>query len=427
LDLYDENYHRPPITSTGLHALFTGCTELQTLSVNIHDEIKLMPSSFFRLSSLTDANLNFGLSDFPDEFGGLKSLKKLTLEEMYIGNLSESFGLLTALTELNFSTCKELYDLPDSIGDLCSLKKLTIFHAESLEVLPDQLGRLHNLEEVQFLFNESLCQLPLPFFRLPKLRILNLWELGDLPELEGDVSNLVALETLSIDKCRFTSPPASLCKLPNLRCLKVTDCMALNHLPRSIGSLPSLQRLELSNLRNVKRLPGTISKLSSLRSFSLKRCNGITTLPASLFQNCGLLTDIEFDWPSSCVDGKQAGKLSPAEAFLSSLCRMSSLAVLALSGFPRISTLSQQIGNLSQLKQLKLSSWPNLAGLPDSMSKLTSLESLVISLCPAFKDKAAAILELPNVRVSLSCNHWEPEEEEWGSEDEEGEEEDGLM
>ncbi|CAI7856588.1 unnamed protein product [Closterium sp. NIES-54] len=242
LELYGGSYDRSRVTtSTGLDALFTSCTALQTLVVDTSDKIEWMPSSFFNLSSLTDVNLNFHLREFPDAFGELKSLTKLKLEKLLIKDIPESFGQLTALTEIDISKCILLYGLPDTFGNLCSLKKLTIYYSRSLEVLPGTLGQLQNLKEATLYGNESLLQLPPSFYRLPSLKDLKLWMLEDLKDLDSEVSNLVSLEELSIDMCcQFSSLPASLCTLPNLRSLGISDCKLLTHLPQSIGDLTSL-------------------------------------------------------------------------------------------------------------------------------------------------------------------------------------------
>ncbi|CAI5475537.1 unnamed protein product [Closterium sp. Yama58-4] len=412
---------RSGITRTGLDALFTACTDLQVLSLQISVKIQQMPASFFGLTSLRDVSLSFGLCEFPDRFGKLKSLEVLTLECLHITDLPDSIGQLTALTELSISNCQRLQDLPDSIGDLRSLKKLETFRAKPLEVLPDSIGQLRNLENVLLYLNRSLCELPDSFFQLPSLKVFKLWELKHLPELESAVSSLVALEMLHIEKCWFESLPDSLCQLPNLRRLMVTDCWDLTSLPRSIGDASSLQRLKFSNLGSLECLPGSISKLSDLQSFVLKRCGAIMEFPASLFQDCTSLKKLEFDWPYSCGNDSRAGSVSSAE-FVSNLCELSSLTSLVLSGVPDLTTLPPQIVNLSELEQLKLHSWPKLACLPDSMSKLVDLYYLEIVTCPTFDKTIKKISGLPRVEIVRESSR-----EEWASDDEWGSDDEGLL
>ncbi|CAI5477044.1 unnamed protein product [Closterium sp. Yama58-4] len=355
--------------------------------------------SLFGLTSLRDLTLSLGLGEFPDQFGRLKFLKRLTLECLHITDLPDSIGQLTALTELSISNCKRLQDLPDSIGNLRSLQKLELFRAKPLEVLPDSIGQLQNLENLFLYHNRSLCELPDSFFHLLSLKVLKLWKLKDLPELDSAVSNLVNLEMLQIDKCWFESLPDSICQVPNLRRLMVTDCWDLTSLPRSIGDVSSLQRLKFRDL-GVTQLPGSISKLSDLRSFVLKGCGTITEVPTSLFQDCTNLVKLEFDWPYSCRNGGQAGGAPSAEAFVSNICRLSSLTSLVLSGVPDLNTLPPQIGNLLGLERLKLRFWNKLTSLPDSMSKLVRLYTLDIVACPAF-DKT--INEIPGSEVLSSA------------------------
>jgi hypothetical protein len=71
----------------------------------------------------------------PDSFGGLRSLKDITLRALDIEKLPATIGNLAALESLNLSS-SDISTLPESFGKLKKLKKL---EAEGITILPDSI------------------------------------------------------------------------------------------------------------------------------------------------------------------------------------------------------------------------------------------------------------------------------------------------
>ena len=79
-------------------------------------------------------------------------------------SLSEGFGQLGNLRELNMGACKSLLLLPDSFCDLSNLTKLSFYEAyygcEKLESLPERFGQLGSLRELNLGYCTKLLALP---------------------------------------------------------------------------------------------------------------------------------------------------------------------------------------------------------------------------------------------------------------------------
>ncbi|GJP30139.1 hypothetical protein CLOM_g22611, partial [Closterium sp. NIES-68] len=387
-----------------LDAAFTACTGLQSLSLTLCYEDSVLPPYFFNLSSLkrgsqeancepktktfgfgfllletlalTEVDSHVGFYEIPDEFGKLICLKKLMLDELESDELPESICQLTWLTELQISRC-ELRHLPSSFGNLSSLVKLSIFYLDLLEDLPDSIGRLQNLQECSLKGFPSVSELPDSLFSLTSLRALELASLENVQRFSSAMSNLVSLESLTI-KSRERLSPFSLRNLANLRFLTVRICPALGELPKFTDCLSSLEHLELGQLGGITRLPNTFARLSHLRLFSFNHCSGVSRLPSSLFQNCwSSLTALDFGWPSDCPTNFN-------DDFLDSLCDLSSLSKLCLSGLLGLIALPEAIYNLQQLRKLTLCCCPESEYVYFNRQWF-GLTSLQIMTCPTFK------------------------------------------
>ncbi|CAI5458276.1 unnamed protein product [Closterium sp. Yama58-4] len=321
-------------------------------------------SKFTNLTSLTI----FGsrITDLGDcLLAGLGSVcPKLT--HLALDNQEEHFAITTAGLDALFASCTGLQSLSINILD-------------------------------EFLYDS--------FFSVSSLEVVELVDCKNLRNFPTYVFGLVRLERVLIQNCpKITSLPRSFGHLPSLRYLAIEECENIGRLPQSIGHLSSLERLDLCQLEAFSVLPSTIHMLSSLRAIVLRDCRNIFTRPEfSLhLHRCTGLQSLEFHWPANCsCEEDRPGVTTMDEGLMYSLCRVSSLSTLLLFGFPTLSTIPEQLENLSQLERLELHSWPSLRSLPDSITKLSKLRTLVISGCPNFKDCAAVIRALPNVSVNV--------------------------
>ena len=151
-------------------------------------------------------------------------------------SLSEGFGQLESLQELNMAGCNSLLSLPDGFCDLTNLTKLTFGAPGSavskLESLPERFGDLTSLEDLDMTACTSVVSLPESFCRLSNLKKLNLsagsgysMKLESLPERFGE---LPSLEDLKMNSCHALAKNeetyAILSKISTLTKLSLAFC-----------------------------------------------------------------------------------------------------------------------------------------------------------------------------------------------------------
>jgi len=178
--------------------------------LNLEDNrLTQLPANFSRLRRLETFNIVKNvLYDLPDAIGNLTALTKLSLDLNRLEYLPESISELRHLECLSAS-CNALYELPDSITEL---SKLTVLGLDSnrLNLLPDGMGSLslqvlkcsHN--RIEYLDDEFLAPTLLKTLR-------TLWvSSNNLVELPASIVRLEQLEDLHIEYNPMKSPPAEL-------------------------------------------------------------------------------------------------------------------------------------------------------------------------------------------------------------------------
>lgn len=161
-------------------------------------------------------NLNDGLEYLGKNNTSLKKLKlHLGVSE---GNLSENFGHMTSLEELDME-CFNCTSLPENFGNLKNLKSLKMKNFFHLRRLPESFGNLTSLVSL----NVDNCHK------------MNYW-----PSFSG----MPNLKTLRVDEGGMTTFP-EISKNSSLECVQVTKC-PLNNIHPSIGNAKSLRFLSLT-------------------------------------------------------------------------------------------------------------------------------------------------------------------------------------
>ncbi len=94
-----------------------------------------------------NSNCNNGLTRILQKYKGetMNQLKTLNLENMSLGTLPDSIGILKHLEHLTATHC-HLSEIPDAIGNLTSLKYLVLFGNPGLTELSSSLGNCTQLE-----------------------------------------------------------------------------------------------------------------------------------------------------------------------------------------------------------------------------------------------------------------------------------------
>ncbi|XP_071904978.1 putative disease resistance protein RGA4 [Coffea arabica] len=245
------------------------------------------------------------------------------------------------------------------------------------------------------------------FANLRYLTISGLPKLAVLPDME----NLASLARLSIWKCESLACIRNLNSLTSLELLYIKDCPALESL--SLENLTSLAKLEIRKCRSLT---------------CLKNLNGLSSLESLVLGCCPALLDASLDMknPQSlrtlCIF--RCDKVNPSlsnylEKFTSlillelggfsddldhfpwphSITNLVSLETLRLRGWPKITSLPDQIQHLSALRRLEIWEFKGLEVLPEWMGSLRNLRELLIRNCSNLRQlpSAEAIQRLTNL------------------------------
>jgi hypothetical protein len=130
-----------------------------------------------------------------------------------------------------------------------------------------------------------------------------------LPESFG--SQLGRLQQLQLTCASLTSLPGSICRLSQLRVLRLHCAQQLQQLPAALGSLPVLQELQLGGLGQPMQLPASLVTHTALTALHISGCPSI-------------------DNAYTKVDGLCAASMPSLQQLLPERCRFS--GVLELGG-----------------------------------------------------------------------------------------------
>ncbi|QCD90575.1 disease resistance protein RPM1 [Vigna unguiculata] len=147
-----------------------------------------------------------------------------------------------------------------------------LFERKRIQHLSDYRWWLHStqLHQVKslrtYIKSKATKELSSDVLKCYSLRLLHI---SLREELSASIVDLKHLKYLNLSCSDFKTLPESLCKLLNLKILKLDYCQRLQKLPDSLVRLKALQQLSLKVCRSLSRLPPYIGKLNSLRSLSM--------------------------------------------------------------------------------------------------------------------------------------------------------------
>ncbi|OJJ15348.1 hypothetical protein BKI52_38695 [marine bacterium AO1-C] len=314
----------------------------------------------FHLHTLEVSGNN--IRQLPETFRGLKSLKKIHLNQNAHLDWSQAFtemAYLPNLTELDLQK-HDLTELVPAIGKMQQIEILRL-SSNALQVLPQALQTCTSLHYVDINYNPALDwkQALQVLGMIPSLRTLEINDprLESIPTTIGELTNLDALtfRDLPLVK-RF---PAQLGKLSQLKKLTIQDCKVIHELPEAIGQLQSLEALILIDLIEFAgKLPDTTRNLKQLHQLSI-----INTPVWELPKGIEELAQVE-----EVVLGDYF------QEFPQELCRMTSLKKLSLSK-SSIKKLPAEIAQLQNLEDLDYGEATSL-NLIDAFAKVASLKNI---------------------------------------------------
>lgn len=117
----------------------------------------------------------------PKEFGLLKELEHILIENKYLRELPKELGALPKLKEIQLEDTN-IKTLPESIGNLQQLETLDLKGNTQFESLPESIGNLSQCLEMIDLENTAIKQLPKSIVQLKALRLLDLTNCSIDPE-----------------------------------------------------------------------------------------------------------------------------------------------------------------------------------------------------------------------------------------------------
>ena len=164
---------------------------------------------------------------------------ELHLETSPITKIPELLGVLSSLTSLVVSGCKNLKEMPNSLGSLVSLQHLDLSKCTSLIDLPESIGQLSNLQMLDMTGCSSLRVLPESVGKIRSLILLHLIECTSLERLPESISSSPTVLV-------FTGSIAAAPKSVQAKSLDLSGvtCLDVAALENVFGGMPSLTSLE---------------------------------------------------------------------------------------------------------------------------------------------------------------------------------------
>nr|XP_027063070.1 putative disease resistance protein RGA1 [Coffea arabica] len=224
------------------------------------------------------------------------------------------------------------------------------------------------------------------FPNLRDLRISGLPKLAVLPDME----NLTSLKELQITRCGSLACIRNLNSLTSLESLYLSDCPALLDASLDMENPQSLRILGISGCDKLNpSLSNNLEKFTSLQRLTI-RSDDLGSWPIMVLHHLANLRSLElggfsddhdhFPWPHPITN-------------------LVSLERLVLRGWPKITSLPDQIQHLSTLRTLNMWEFEGLEVLPEWMGSLRNLRELEINNCSNLRQlpSAEAIRHLTNL------------------------------
>ncbi|CAM6029752.1 unnamed protein product [Sphagnum balticum] len=336
-----------------------------------------------------------GLSTFGVGHGGIGAT---TVAENYIGMSRLHFLLLDGdNVKGDFSTwSRELSWLQWMDSDLLTL--------------PLELD-LRKLAVLDLTSNKKLMQIWPNDLEIThkELRTLILSNCKALQELPKDLGKLFKLNELNLAFCSsLKALPDSISQLKELKHLDLSKCSQLGCLPDSIVHLSQLKTFKLWGCHKLENLPMEFGKLQSLEELNLSGCSQLRCLPDSIvhfLEELDLSYCSQLRWlPDSIVHLSQLKTFTlwgchKLENLPMEFGKLQSLEELNLSGCSQLRCLPDSIVHLSQLKTFKLWGCHKLENLPMEFGKLQSLDKLDLSYCSQLGCLPDSIVDLSQLKT----------------------------
>ncbi|KAL3840779.1 hypothetical protein ACJIZ3_025370 [Penstemon smallii] len=347
------------------HLIIKDCSKLASLG-------ERMPNNLETLELFRCANL----SSLPNDLNNLGSLRDLIIKYCpKFVNFPEN-GVPPILKRLEIFSCKALDSLT---GNILNLERLDIKECSSLKTwtmvdFPIDLKYLsiNNCTKL-----EPLLETMFPQGSRMSLEQLNLCNWLNSENILQRLNRFSDLVELNISSCYSLThfPEESL--TPHLRSLSVEDCANLKSFSVKIQGMISLLSLEICSCPRLEsfpecRLPPNLSSLKILDSKKLKNL--------SQWGLDKLMSLRELSISGGFEELKLLGDREGISIFPSSLIKLS------IARFPKLSSLSKVLDDLTLLRHLSIANCAKLEDLPCD-KVLTNLCHLKITQCEVLSRK----------------------------------------
>ena len=209
---------------------------------------------------------NKGLSKLP------QNIKNLQVKEIILtGNNFTEFPaevLNMAQLEVLLIGHNPISKLPENLGGLKNLKRLSI-NATIIKEFPSDLSALENLESIGLDHNE-FKRVPEPILTIPNLKRLKLND-NVLIDLKFIDKRLEGLESIYLYSNELKQIDCEIENLVNLKELLIFD-NKIDSIPDCIGSLTNIEKLEIWS-NPIKYVTPEIQKLTKLKSLRMEKDN----------------------------------------------------------------------------------------------------------------------------------------------------------
>nr|XP_015897812.2 disease resistance protein At4g27190-like [Ziziphus jujuba var. spinosa] len=314
--------------------------------------------------------------ELPREMGTLTNLRELNLSHtQHLENIEAgSISGLSSLEILDMSFSAYKWDVKRNGGEgatfdeLLSLERLSVLHIrlDTIDCLPLDSAWLIRLKEFNIRISPSRCDsncLPAKYDeKRVILRGVNLLEIG----LEGLYSNASALELVICGGICGLSDivgKRSLCGMPNLKSLTISNCDSITSLldwERSLKStLPNLEHLTLSHLKSLSTmLDGMVQRgcLGRLKTIEVVGCPRLKKLISfALFRLVQNLEEIKV---------RDCRRMWQIIAAIDSSEMLPKLKIIELRDMASLRSICQRALAWPVLESIEVSNCPKLQQLP---------------------------------------------------------------
>lgn len=191
-------------------------SNLTSLTLSVNDLSGALPTEISALTKLWYLNLGYNelSGSIPSSLGEIIILQDVYLNKNKLtGEIPPELGYLTNLRNLELGNNQLSGTIPISLGYLVNLRRLDLGSNQLSGPIPGSLGNLSNLYALYLGNNQLSGSIPAEFRFLTKLTSLYLYG-NQLSGVEGSLSQLVLMNSLNLDRNKFTFADLALVNIP---------------------------------------------------------------------------------------------------------------------------------------------------------------------------------------------------------------------